>query len=232
MCDEFIVCSALKDRADGHDENLIAATHSAEAVGDHKARAVGHQVLQGLLDLVLGLGVHPTRVHLVDPDLVPHQAEGQVAGHDGQGVQQLSNFVPAADDDVGTEIPARDGFPKKVKPLVRLTERETAAWCVVRGIDYLVDECPMAVGNKHLQYKAMLNGMEAESPGSKASFYLNFVERMAPLLDEWQRVPAVWDAVRRAVDRRGDPHRQCPSHLCCKGLGREALENSSTPARP
>lgn len=25
------------------------------------------------------------------------------------------------------------------------------------------------------------------------------------LLDEWQRVPAVWDAVRRAVDRRGDP---------------------------
>ena len=25
------------------------------------------------------------------------------------------------------------------------------------------------------------------------------------LLDEWQRVPAVWDAVRRAVDRRSDP---------------------------
>ncbi len=43
-------------------------------------------------------------------------------------------------------LPARDGFPKKVKPLVRLTERETAAWCIVRGIDYLVDECPMAVG--------------------------------------------------------------------------------------
>ena len=65
---------------------------------------------------------------------------------------------------------------------MRLTERETAAWCVVRGIDYLVDECPMAVGNKHLQYKATLNQMETESPGSKASFYLNFVERMAPML--------------------------------------------------
>jgi uncharacterized protein (TIGR00269 family) len=79
-------------------------------------------------------------------------------------------------------LPARDGFPKKVKPLVRLTERETAAWCVVRGIYYLVDECPMAVGNKHLGYKSMLNGIEAESPGSKAAFYLNFIEHMAPIL--------------------------------------------------
>jgi uncharacterized protein (TIGR00269 family) len=79
-------------------------------------------------------------------------------------------------------LPARDGFPKKVKPLVRLTEREMAAWCIVRGIDYQVEECPMAVGNKHLAYKAALNSIERESPGSKAAFYLNFVERMAPLL--------------------------------------------------
>ncbi|MFM8266997.1 MAG: ATP-binding protein [Ilumatobacteraceae bacterium] len=79
-------------------------------------------------------------------------------------------------------LPARPGFPKKVKPLVRLTERETAAWCVVRGIDYLVDECPLAAGNKHLGYKAALNAIEAESPGTKASFYLSFLERMSPLL--------------------------------------------------
>jgi uncharacterized protein (TIGR00269 family) len=79
-------------------------------------------------------------------------------------------------------LPARDGFPKKVKPLVRLTEREMAAWCIVRGIDYIVEECPMAVGNRHLGYKATLNAIEAESPGSKASFYLNFIDKMAPLL--------------------------------------------------
>ena len=79
-------------------------------------------------------------------------------------------------------LPAREGFPKKVKPLVRLTEREMAAWCVVRGIDYIVEECPMAVGNRHLGYKNALNAIEAQSPGSKASFYLNFLERMAPLL--------------------------------------------------
>ena len=79
-------------------------------------------------------------------------------------------------------LPASDGFPRKVKPLVRLTERETAAWCIVRGIDYQVEECPMAAGNRHLGYKAALNDLERTSPGTKAAFYLGFVERMAPLL--------------------------------------------------
>ena len=79
-------------------------------------------------------------------------------------------------------LEARPGFPKKVKPLVRLTERETAAWCIVRGIDYLVDECPMAAGNKHLTYKAALNTIEETSPGTKAGFYFNFIDNMAPLL--------------------------------------------------
>ena len=79
-------------------------------------------------------------------------------------------------------LPAGDGFPRKIKPLVRLTERETAAWCIVRGIDYQVEECPMAAGNRHLGYKAALNDIESTSPGTKASFYLGFVERMAPLL--------------------------------------------------
>jgi uncharacterized protein (TIGR00269 family) len=81
-------------------------------------------------------------------------------------------------------LPARDGFPKKVKPLIRLTEREMAAWCIVRGIDYQVEECPMAVGNKHLAYKSALNAIERESPGTKAAFYLEFVDKMAPLLAE------------------------------------------------
>ncbi len=79
-------------------------------------------------------------------------------------------------------LPASNGFPKKVKPLVRLTEREMAAWCVVRGIDYLVEECPMAHGNRHLGFKDTLNSIEATSPGSKAAFYLGFLDRMAPLL--------------------------------------------------
>lgn len=79
-------------------------------------------------------------------------------------------------------LPAANGFPKKVKPLVRLTEREMAAWCLVRGIDYVVEECPIAEGNRHLGYKEALNAIEAKSPGAKSSFYLGFLDRMAPLL--------------------------------------------------
>jgi uncharacterized protein (TIGR00269 family) len=76
-------------------------------------------------------------------------------------------------------LPARHGFPRKVKPLVRLGEREMAAYCVLRGIDYVVEECPMAAGNKHLGYKEALNAIEATSPGSKHAFYFGFLDRAA-----------------------------------------------------
>ncbi|MDX2382183.1 MAG: ATP-binding protein [Acidimicrobiia bacterium] len=79
-------------------------------------------------------------------------------------------------------LPATDGFPRKVKPLVRLTERETAAWCLVRGIDYQVEECPIAEGNRHLGYKHALNAIEERSPGAKSAFYLGYLDRVAPLL--------------------------------------------------
>jgi uncharacterized protein (TIGR00269 family) len=105
-------------------------------------------------------------------------------------------------------LPARPGLPRKAKPLVRLTERETAAWCVVRGIDYLVDECPMAHGNKHLGYKEALNAIERTSPGSKAAFYLGFLERMTPLLAG--RAAADADGLRACV-RCGSP---TTSELC------------------
>ena len=76
-------------------------------------------------------------------------------------------------------LPAGNGFVRKVKPLVRLGERETAAYCVIRGIDYIVEECPMAEGNKHLAYKEALNAIELESPGSKAAFYFGFLDKVS-----------------------------------------------------
>jgi tRNA-5-methyluridine54 2-sulfurtransferase len=81
-------------------------------------------------------------------------------------------------------LPSGSGFPRKVKPLVRLTEREMAAYCVLRGIDYLVEECPMAAGNKHLQYKESLNATEQQSPGSKHDFYFSFLRKAADRFDD------------------------------------------------
>lgn len=79
-------------------------------------------------------------------------------------------------------LPGGDGFARKVKPLVRLAERETAAYCVLRGIEYIVEECPMAAGNRHLGYKEALNEIESTSPGSKAAFYFGFLDRIAPMV--------------------------------------------------
>lgn len=79
-------------------------------------------------------------------------------------------------------LPGGDGFVRKVKPLIRLSERDTAAYCVIRGIDYIVEECPMAAGNRHLGYKNALNEVEDRSPGTKSAFYFGFLERMAPLV--------------------------------------------------
>ena len=78
-------------------------------------------------------------------------------------------------------LPAGHGFVRKVKPLVRLGERETAAYCVLRGIDYIVEECPMAEGNRHLGYKEALNTIEERSPGAKAAFYFEFLDKASHL---------------------------------------------------
>jgi uncharacterized protein (TIGR00269 family) len=78
-------------------------------------------------------------------------------------------------------LPAGTGFARKVKPLVRLAEREMAAYCVLRGIDYIVEECPMADGNRHLGYKAALNAIEDTSPGSKHAFYFEFLAKASEL---------------------------------------------------
>lgn len=105
-------------------------------------------------------------------------------------------------------LPAAEGLARRVKPLVRLGERETAAYCIVRGIDYQVEECPMAAGNRHLRYKEALNSIEERSPGTKAAFYLQFLDSMLPLLDG---VAADDKADLQACRRCGTP---TPGELC------------------
>ena len=103
-------------------------------------------------------------------------------GHnlDDEAAVLLGNVLRWDTDYLGRQspvLPASDGFARKVKPLVRLGERELAAYCVLTGIDYIVEECPNAVGNKHLGYKAALNAIEEQSPGTKSVFYLGFLDR-------------------------------------------------------
>jgi len=68
------------------------------------------------------------------------------------------------------------GLARKVKPLIRMYEREMAAYALVRGIDYIYEECPHSRGATTLFYKELLNQLEEASPGAKQSFYLSFLQ--------------------------------------------------------
>ncbi|CAN5908029.1 ATP-binding protein [soil metagenome] len=99
-------------------------------------------------------------------------------------------------------LPARDGLSRKVKPLYRLGEREMAAYCVIRGLDYVVEECPMVAGNTVLRYKDALNELERHSPGTKAAFLFGYLERAR---DEHFSAAASDPTDVVACDRCGQP---------------------------
>jgi uncharacterized protein (TIGR00269 family) len=83
----------------------------------------------------------------------------------------------------GPVLNAAPGLVRKIKPFCRTYERETAAYAVLRGIEYVYEECPHAAGSTSLYFKDVLNRMEEERPGIKLSFYLSFLQaRRAGLL--------------------------------------------------
>ncbi len=120
--------------------------------------------------------------HLFDDAARRGGYDALATGHnlDDEAAVLMGNTLRWQTEYLGRQLPvlaARDGFPRKIKPLIRLGERETAAYCLLRGIDYIVEECPMAAGNKHLAYKAALNDIEVASPGAKHDFYFGFLDR-------------------------------------------------------
>jgi uncharacterized protein (TIGR00269 family) len=124
--------------------------------------------------------------HLFDRAALDGRYDVVATGHnlDDEAAVLFGNVLRWSTEYLGRQLPVlpeRPGFPRKVKPLVRLGEREMAAYCVLRGIDYIVEECPMAVGNKHLGYKDALNAIEVQSPGTKHDFYFGFLARASAL---------------------------------------------------
>ncbi len=73
--------------------------------------------------------------------------------------------------------PSHEKFARKVKPLFRLSEYETAVYAFLRRIDYVIEECPNAAGASQLLYKDVLQRLEAEMPGTKQNFVLEFYRR-------------------------------------------------------
>lgn len=121
--------------------------------------------------------------HLFNQAALDGGYDAVATGHnlDDEAAVLLGNVLRWDTSYLARQFPRLDaapGFARKVKPLVRLGEREMAAYCVLVGIAYIVEECPMAAGNRHLRYKEVLNALEHQSPGAKASFVLTFFDRV------------------------------------------------------
>ncbi len=102
-------------------------------------------------------------------------------GHnlDDEAAVLFSNLLNWDIDQLDRQSPvllSRDGLVGKIKPFCRFYERETAAYALLRGIEYIEDECPFAVGNHTNTNKVLLNQLEAQQPGAKLNFYLGFLQ--------------------------------------------------------
>ena len=111
-----------------------------------------------------------------------------VMGHnlDDEAATLLGNVLKWNTEYLGRQspvLPAHTGLSRKVKPLIRVAERETAAYAVLRDIDYEIEECPMVAGNTINRLKERLNVLEGRSPGIKQQFLFGFFERAAPYFD-------------------------------------------------
>jgi uncharacterized protein (TIGR00269 family) len=134
-----------------------------------------------------------------------HGFDVVATGHnlDDEAATLLGNTLRWQTEYIGRQhpaLPGREGLVKKVKPLHRVAERETAAYAFLRGIDYVVEECPLVAGNTQLRYKDAMNRLEADSPGTKASFYLGYLDRAA---DRFRDAAGAGDL--RGCERCGQP---------------------------
>jgi len=84
-------------------------------------------------------------------------------------------------------LPGGDGgLVRKVKPLWRVSEVETAAYGFLKGIDYVTEECPLSIDATSLVYKEALSRIEDRMPGTRIVFYKGFLDPSNPLRREPQ----------------------------------------------
>ncbi len=104
-------------------------------------------------------------------------------GHnlDDEAARLLANVLRWRTDYLGRQFPVLEqrepSLARKVRPLYRISELETASYAFLRGIDYIVEECPNSAGATQLSCKEALNRLEGSMPGTKLVFVKEFVER-------------------------------------------------------
>lgn len=125
--------------------------------------------------------------------------------------------------DQGPLLEGENGFARKVKPLWRLTEFETANYAFLMGIEHYHAPCPYSAGASFTFYKQLWQQLEEAMPGRKLDFYQGFLHRGRP-------------AFARAEAEQGESVRPCircgypsSSDVCGICRIRDALNSAPQP---
>lgn len=90
-------------------------------------------------------------------------------------VEQLRRASPA--------LPAtHPRLAKRIKPLIYVTEKESATYCLSTGIEYVLPECPHSVGARLSAVKDALARIEDRSPGTLLNFVDTYYRRVRDIL--------------------------------------------------
>ena len=83
--------------------------------------------------------------------------------------------------DQGPRLDSENGFSRKVKPLWRLSEFETANYAFLMGIENHYAPCPYSPGASFTTLKGLMQNLEFAMPGRKLDFYQGFLSRGRPV---------------------------------------------------
>ena len=121
--------------------------------------------------------------YLMNRVALDHGMPVVATGHnlDDEAATLLGSVLHWQTDALARQSPAlpssHSRLVRRVKPLYRLSERETAAYAFLRRIDYIVEECPFARGATSIAHKQILDRMEDASPGAKHNFLFGFLDK-------------------------------------------------------
>lgn len=89
----------------------------------------------------------------------------------------ISNLGPV-------QQPLIEGMPKKVRPLIKIPEREVSLYAFYNELPVVRKSCPHSLGNIQNRYKRMIGFMEKEDPGFKFEVYSLFRRKFQPLIKD------------------------------------------------
>jgi uncharacterized protein (TIGR00269 family) len=132
--------------------------------------------------------------YLMNRVALDHGVGVVATGHnlDDEAATLLGSILHWQTDALARQSPALPSthakLVRRVKPLYRLSERETAAYAFLRRIDYIVEECPFAKGATSIAHKEILSRMEDASPGAKHNFLFGFLDKARAAFERTEAV--------------------------------------------